>query len=445
MSNNSEIHNLIKKSRERDGYIRESAVYELAHYHNDSVLPILLERLNDYVEQVRHAARMSLHRWLNLEHLPILLNYAHYFLHSENQSRTDHQWLLLRLVQLIESNFLNSKIPQFLQQKQGKAVRALFILAQRQEWFDSEELLELTLHSADPVVRGYALQYFVQSTHEEQCALLPRFDTTVNHQLRYGVLLYAIQHLPRDVLEQSLIQALVSPAQSLMTLSYHIFYQKGWTIKQLVDSIIVQSSSSEKASLQLLKLMQWRHQPKEWEFIKQHYPKILDINPIPTLKTRLIFNEVIDIDEVISILINNAAHISDINSITRHLSGLNADTLDYILSKLLISLQQKMTISEFLPTWEYMQFVLHKMKQHPEEPFESFQLQWKLIIKRLSRADLYPVSLSIPRRRSIQQGIDLFRNNLQPYFIQKTSDKAYSEQLRRFGLYLWLNTDCTYT
>lgn len=82
---------LIAASSGWDGYVREYAVRRLTTFRSAPALAALVERLNDWVPQVRYAAVEGFRHYLCEEHVALLLQNLDLILSLRDKRRGNHQ------------------------------------------------------------------------------------------------------------------------------------------------------------------------------------------------------------------------------------------------------------------------------------------------------------------------------------------------------------------
>lgn len=109
-----------------NGYVRESATRALTGAQSSQALCVLLERLNDWVPQVRQAAREAVEAYLQPAHLPVLLANLDALLALTGKGRADHGEVLERAGALLRLRAARIEVMRHAMIRHGAAARFLF-------------------------------------------------------------------------------------------------------------------------------------------------------------------------------------------------------------------------------------------------------------------------------------------------------------------------------
>jgi hypothetical protein len=135
------------------GYVRQATLKRCVELARSDLLPIVVERLNDWVQEVRHSARSALITLLPVTNTPQLLETLPSILRLRYVGRTDHsEWVALYEKNLIQC----ATVQELTEGALGSDVhiaRACFDLLKKYQLIDSTALLHLSLtHRNDIVV-----------------------------------------------------------------------------------------------------------------------------------------------------------------------------------------------------------------------------------------------------------------------------------------------------
>lgn len=97
----SDLVQLVEASRDRNGFKREAALHLLIRSGNPAALPIFVERLNDWVPQIRRIATQAVEGLLRSEHAAEWINALPMVLQLREQRRVDHSSITARALELI--------------------------------------------------------------------------------------------------------------------------------------------------------------------------------------------------------------------------------------------------------------------------------------------------------------------------------------------------------
>ena len=109
-----------------NGYVRESATRALVGAQSPEALRVLLERLNDWVPQVRQAAREAVEAYLQPARLPVLLANLDALLALTTKGRADHGEVLERAGALLRLREARIEVMRHAMIRHGAAARFLF-------------------------------------------------------------------------------------------------------------------------------------------------------------------------------------------------------------------------------------------------------------------------------------------------------------------------------
>lgn len=160
----TDIDGLIAWSQSYNGYARQDCVLRLTGVFEEKVFPVILLRLNDYVPQVRQAAENSFRLWLKEENLYLFLEYFLDIVALEARSRISAQ-ILEEIASYLESG--KTDMQKIMECEQGKRSKALFDWAVKYQWFDVEELHQISKNSVNPLIRRYWVG-ILKTTHHTQ-------------------------------------------------------------------------------------------------------------------------------------------------------------------------------------------------------------------------------------------------------------------------------------
>lgn len=147
---------LIEVSRGSNGFGRETAIRRLMRSGNPAALPCLLERLNDWVPQVRRVASQAVEALLCDEHASAWINGLPMVLRLREQKRSDHSAILARAMDLVLRPTHLDLLLAALESKDTSLARAAARLCIEHALADPATLLERLLRQSDVVARDLA-------------------------------------------------------------------------------------------------------------------------------------------------------------------------------------------------------------------------------------------------------------------------------------------------
>lgn len=136
-----------------NGRIRERAVLCLGYMREGAALPALIERANDWVMQVRKAARTSLQQFMNPQDAHLLVGCLPNFFGLLRGGRDDHQKLVDEVVHfLIRPENLNQLVSG-LAAKEKEVPRAVLCILLEQKCFSVDVIFQKISQHDDALVR----------------------------------------------------------------------------------------------------------------------------------------------------------------------------------------------------------------------------------------------------------------------------------------------------
>lgn len=111
-----------------NGFVREVAVRELSGKPSSDALAALLERINDWVPQIRQIALDGVQRYLVPEHAAALLHALQPLMALAERQRADHSQTLAATRSVLQAPEVRSEVEAAFTARNGKAARFLFTL-----------------------------------------------------------------------------------------------------------------------------------------------------------------------------------------------------------------------------------------------------------------------------------------------------------------------------
>ncbi len=116
------------ESNHANGFVREVAVRELCRQPSAEALAVLIERLNDWVPQVRDLAAAGLQHYLSPAHIQAWLSVLEPLMALAAQRRVDHSQTLSTIRAMLQSAECRDEVHADFLNRQGKSARYLFTL-----------------------------------------------------------------------------------------------------------------------------------------------------------------------------------------------------------------------------------------------------------------------------------------------------------------------------
>lgn len=198
-------------SNHANGFVREVAVRELCRQPSAEALAVLIERLNDWVPQVRDLAAAGLQHYLSPAHIQAWLSALEPLMALAAQRRVDHSQTLSAIRAMLQSAGCRDEVYADFLNRQGKSARYLFTLLLENPQ-NSETLLRSALRHRELTVRLMAVSASETLPTEQSLPLLVEAMSYPGGKIRVRVL-YALLPLladPKPVLHEALLD--VSPA-----------------------------------------------------------------------------------------------------------------------------------------------------------------------------------------------------------------------------------------
>ncbi|MBC3779311.1 PBS lyase [Pseudomonas sp. SWRI99] len=198
-------------SNHSNGFVREVAVRELCRQPSAEALTVLIERLNDWVPQVRDLAAQGLKHYLSPAHTQAWLSALGPLMALAAQRRVDHGQTVSTVRAMLQSADCRDEVYADFLDRQSKAARYLFTLL-----LESAEVPEALIRNAlahrESTVRLMAVSASLTLPATQSLPLLREAMSRPGAKIRVRVL-YALLPLlsdPKPVLREALIDA--SPA-----------------------------------------------------------------------------------------------------------------------------------------------------------------------------------------------------------------------------------------
>lgn len=142
----------VELSTHSNGFIREVAVRELCRQPSPEALVALIDRLNDWVPQVRDLALAGLNHYLSTSQVQALLFALEPIMALAARQRADHGLTLISVRDVLQSPDIQDEVYANFLTRQGKAARFLFGLLLEKN-IAPEELLRSALAHRELTVR----------------------------------------------------------------------------------------------------------------------------------------------------------------------------------------------------------------------------------------------------------------------------------------------------
>ncbi|KQO43780.1 PBS lyase [Pseudomonas chengduensis] len=198
-------------SSHHNGFVREVAVRKLSELPSPEALAALLERVNDWVPQVRQLANAGVQRYLVPEHTPALLHALQPLMALAERQRADHRETLAAARTVLQGAEVRDAVQAAFLVQHGKSARFLFdLLLEASD--EPVSLLGKALAHREMTVRQMAVSACQSLPAEQAVPLLQLALATPGASVRVKAMHALLSRLdePREMLRDALLDA--SPA-----------------------------------------------------------------------------------------------------------------------------------------------------------------------------------------------------------------------------------------
>lgn len=147
----------LQLSRYSNGFVREVAVRVLCDTPSALALPALVERLNDWVPQIRQLAERGVQRYLHANQADALLYALEPLLALAGKGRCNPEATLQRMTEVLSRPELHATLIEALNGRRGKGARFLFELLLKSEAGELPTTLKIGMKHAEIGIRRMAL------------------------------------------------------------------------------------------------------------------------------------------------------------------------------------------------------------------------------------------------------------------------------------------------
>ncbi len=150
------LDELVLVSRSRNGFQREAALRHLMRSGNPAALPVFLERLNDWVPNIRRVAHEAIEGLMRDEHAATWINSVPTVLRLREQRRADHSAIVARALQLVLRPRHVDLMLEAIESKDVQIARAAARLCIEHALAEPAILIERLIRQPDVVARDLA-------------------------------------------------------------------------------------------------------------------------------------------------------------------------------------------------------------------------------------------------------------------------------------------------
>ena len=231
------------------GYVREAAVRQLAQIRTGDELPFLLIRLNDWIPQVRTAARQTIQDRTTPA-------YAHHFagnLRLLQQlliwERIDHSTFLRWILEYLRKPECSAALDQRLSSPNPVDRRLAFELLARPDYEELASLLGKASQDADPMIRLWAIRKARNYLPPETLLSMATKAMSDRYAAIRAQAVYAhVEHGPTEVISGTLRPFLLDRSASLRSLArFHLATREPIDFANFYRELIASDRPSKRA------------------------------------------------------------------------------------------------------------------------------------------------------------------------------------------------------
>jgi hypothetical protein len=230
-------------STHSNGFVREVAVRELSEQPSPDALAALLERVNDWVPQIRQLALDGVQHYLVPEHAPALLHALQPLMALAERQRADHSQTLAATREALQATEVRNEVETAFTARHGKAARFLFALLLEAS-DEPTALLSKALGHREMTVRQLAVSACQTLPAELARPLLMQAFKTPGASVRVNALrcLLPLLDEPRALLRE----ALMDPSPAVRSLARWAAPRWQVDAREVLDARLHQSAPCSK-------------------------------------------------------------------------------------------------------------------------------------------------------------------------------------------------------
>lgn len=228
------VQTLVTLSRDYDGFVREEATWRLAKSPAPVALQAIVLRLNDWVYEVRQAARGAAVMFLETERLPAVLAALEAIVRLSGKSRTDHSYFVDQVGAFLDRPEHRSPVLTRFRKSRGPV--ASFLLSRMLRWPEAAqaEVVRLSTTHKDFLVRSRFLSACEVSGTLGEAALRALFADR-HPRNRQKAFLALWKNAPADRLAL-LEMALLDPSGAVRSVALWAAKQISFDLAAFVDT-----------------------------------------------------------------------------------------------------------------------------------------------------------------------------------------------------------------
>lgn len=161
-------------SKDYNGFVRETAVVRLSGLKSLEAFRALVERLNDWVPEVRRAALLAIDAYLRPQRIEVLWAALDDLARLAGKRRVDHQSVLGRMIAVLDMHESREFVVAHLPKLRGKAARFLFAHLGLKESTWRRQIMKFAAVHAEFPMRLMAAQFCAKEADSGDVKVLAR-------------------------------------------------------------------------------------------------------------------------------------------------------------------------------------------------------------------------------------------------------------------------------
>lgn len=249
----------------------------LAQLDPHEAIPELLVRINDWVPQVRYAAKKALRSLMTDENAPAFIGYLPEIAHLGRQQRDDHAILIEEVHAYLLQPHHTQHLIRAVSAAQPRVARIASRLCMEHALLPEQALLTACLASADMLTRMSVMPLLYQGSIQDRLPLLAVALANSCMQLRRAafVVYCREQHAASTAIAQSL---LFDRSAALRELAMGVLAKRGISVPDLLQPVLEQPSATPEdlrhAIWGLAQLKQHAVVPRLGEFLQHAHASV---------------------------------------------------------------------------------------------------------------------------------------------------------------------------
>lgn len=390
-------------SRNSNGFVREVAVRVLCDTPSPQALLALIERLNDWVPQIRQLAERGVQHYLHPNQADALLYALEPLLALAGKGRCNPEAILQQMAEALARPELHAALTEALNGRRGKGARFLFELLLKSE-ADALPTLQLAMKHADTSVRHMALTASKHLPLTDARALLQQGLASSSAQIRVTALrewLTRDEQLPQ--IQNLLRLGLLDPAPAVRCLACWAAPRYQVNSREVLMLGLTEQPTDKNGWLGLIGLAKELAEPRALPILQaalSHSAPVVRSKALEAIAA-------VAPDDVLATLLSALDDPSTqvVRATSRLLKRQSICTDDEQLSAAITSALNEgktlklVTLAALTPLWSNLQQLLHAL-EIAKDPMQQEELQTALNVWRKRRRRAYALQAT-PERQAL--------------------------------------------